>query len=912
MKKYSIVIILILSLLLNGALSLEIMAVEVTDEMQRAYDEMILLRSDWGIIYSIHDFDIDIWNEYKVLVKKIPGTFPSSLAGLKEPDGSPNSYNREAGEYRYIGKNPDGYLVNNPKYPDDHSGSAVINTYDWQENADKKTRIYQYINKPEDQAFYEKEIFHFLEQEYGPRFDETEDPSGWLDNAIVIVPASSTGSGVIKYMHKWDSNKDGVAEEWYITVNLRAMEDVIEEITQEEEEDRVDIPSSQLDSQATAVIQADPRDNEAFDASVAVPASDPLYVQIQGMEYLHALDYQHVYGTKNYSVTVSRRYKLVKGVKDKETGEVRRVSRTTTRSKTYAIPRTYDFYRIENLSVFALDQGIVTNEALPGGQHTLQSSVKPPQVVMERGGELQEHIIDPVSDPIVINLPQKTLGSKSRRSYPSIPNENFRPTAEAAVGQIRVKNDGLIFNGEVLLDNGLYETKTPVPRPIPPASLNSTEDLYQGGLHIPATMSNGLKPSEGELVYKTVIDTRESNGRREAIEQINDVTVHTPVVCYPVLDAISKQTQQLTYDPEPLQLVIGERFHIDYPKKGQHMEARGYGDRDYSAYFEVKQVAFPFDVYVGTGYDGLYFPKNTWGNFNSLEATFFIPAWERELEGEIMFRSIPINHQDILTDPYEYYANRDITKYKAVESMAFKLSSKLYDFQVTACPDDYWTDHVSKEAPYRAIDLPIKPKDTRRVGTPKEGIMLGYPIVFDVRTNGDLYHPEDTLSIEPYYTYVPVRNGVADYSQRQAVDVYVSRYDQVVAFEGKVTLTAKDRIFIGDTSWGPTSMDQGVKKRSVQQWKGRFHLPNMAYFLPKGTDITRLGHINLGADPFLHDGYIVVGFKMVVHKQGKGAYLGYNNGWTEEGFKTRQGMETYQLGDIAIYSSSRRASQTYR
>jgi len=107
-------------------------------------------------------------------------------------------------------------------------------------------------------------------------------------------------------------------------------------------------------------------------------------------------------------------------------------------------------------------------------------------------------------------------------------------------------------------------------------------------------------------------------------------------------------------------------------------------------------------------------------------------------------------------------------------------------------------------------------------------------------------------------------------------------------------------------------MDQGVKKRSVQQWKGRFHLPNMAYFLPKGTDITRLGHINLGADPFLHDGYIVVGFKMVVHKQGKGAYLGYNNGWTEEGFKTRQGMETYQLGDIAIYSSSRRASQTYR
>ena len=232
MKKYSIVTVLILLLLLNGVLASEVTAVEVPSEMQRAYDEVMLQKPDW--IAPIEAFDIDVWNAYEVLVVNNVGTFPSSLAGLKGPDGSPNSYNREVGEYRYIGKNPDGYLVNNPKYPDDHSGSAVINTYDWQRNAEDKTKINQYITSPEDQAFYEKEIFHFLEQEYGPRFDETEDPGGWLDNAIVIVPASSTGSGVIKYMHKWDSNKDGVAEEWYITVNLRAMEDVIEEITQEE------------------------------------------------------------------------------------------------------------------------------------------------------------------------------------------------------------------------------------------------------------------------------------------------------------------------------------------------------------------------------------------------------------------------------------------------------------------------------------------------------------------------------------------------------------------------------------------------------------------------------------------------------------------------------------------------------
>ncbi len=66
MKKYNIFIVLILSLLLNGALSLEIMAVEVSNAMQVAYDEVVLQRPAWGKEYSIHDFDIDVWNAYEV------------------------------------------------------------------------------------------------------------------------------------------------------------------------------------------------------------------------------------------------------------------------------------------------------------------------------------------------------------------------------------------------------------------------------------------------------------------------------------------------------------------------------------------------------------------------------------------------------------------------------------------------------------------------------------------------------------------------------------------------------------------------------------------------------------------------------------------------------------------------------
>ncbi len=911
MKKNIIILLLIISLLTNGVSSIEVNAVEIPPSMQTAYDEIMIQKTDWKA--PIEAFNVDIWNEYNVLVVDIPGTFPYNLTTLKEPDGSANDYNNSADEYRYIGKNPDGYLVNNPKYPEDHAGSAMINTYDWQKNTDKKTKITQYITSTEDKEFYETEIFYFLESEYGARFDENEDPSRWLANAIVIVPVSSTGKGVIKYMHKWDSNHDGVNENWYITVNLRSMNEVEEELIEEEPtEDITNLPLAQLDSHAVVVIQADPRGNEAFDATVAVPTSDALYIQVQAKEYLYELDYQHITGSKTYQVTVTRSYKLIKGVKDEVTGEVKEVSKTVPVSKTYQIVRPYDFYLVQRLGVFSLSQAVIENGALPNGMQTLSSSVNIPHVELNRDDNLANHMTDPISGPVTMTLPQKTLGSVLNRSFPSVPSENFRPVAEEAVGQIQVSNDGLVFNGQVLMDDGIYEATAPTPESIPESPLNSADDLYQGQLSIPPTLENGLKTSRGELVYRTVIDTENRSQLIEPIQTINDVIVHTPVVCYPVLNEVSKETQQFTYDEARQQLVIGETFRIEYPRSGQHRNNRGYGERDYSQYFDVKQVAFPFDVYVGTDYDGIYFPKNTWGNFNSLEATFFIPSWEAEKEGDILFRSIPINRQDLVTDPFEYHANLDLTKYKAVESIPFRLSSKLYDFTVTECPDDYWTEVVSKSTPYKSADLPIKPKDARKSQTPDYGVMLGYPIAFEMLTNGDLYDEADYIELRPNYEYVPLRNGAPDFSERQAVDVYVSTYNQVVPFDGTLTLDSNKRTFIGKSHLRPTSIEEDVKKRSVQEWKGRFHLPNMTYFLPEGTDITKLGHIDLGADPFLHDGYIIVGFEMHVYKKGTRQYLGYKNGWTEEGFVTNQGLETYRLGDVFIYSSSRRASQTYR
>jgi hypothetical protein len=910
MKKRKICFLLLIYLLIINTFIVTASEVETTYpvEMIMAYEEIGEKNQIWNF-YSIKEYDVDIWNIYGVLVLKNE----TELSSLVGNNGETNDYNNGVDEYRYIGLNPEGYPVNNPEWPPDYVGSQKINGYQWRKNRDEKTQIIQYIKTPEERAYYEREIFAALKEKYPTRFDDSDNPLDWFARAMVIVPSSSTGGGVIRFTHLWDSDGNGSPEPWYITVNLRSMNEVEEELIEEEpSEDITNLPLAQLDSHAAAVIQADPRGNEAFDASVAVPTSDTLYIQVQAKEYLYELDYQHITGSKTYPVTVTRSYKLIKGVKNEVTGEVKEVSKTVPVSKTYQIVRLYDFYLVQKLGVFSLREAVVNNKALPNGSETLSSSVKAPQVELNRNSNVSNHITDPVVGPVMISLPTKTLGSTSNRAFPSVPSENFRPTAEDAVGQIQVSNDGLVFNGRVLMDDGLYEASAPTPESIPESQLNSADDLYQGQLSIPPTLENGLKTSKGNIIYRTVIDTENRSQRIEPIQSINDVTVHTPVVCYPLLNEVSKETQQFTYDEARQQLVIGETFRIEYPRSGQHRNNRGYGERDYSQYFDVKQVAFPFDVYVGTGYDGIYFPKNTWGNFNSLEATFFIPSWEVEKEGDILFRSIPINSQDLGTDPFEYHANLDLTKYKAVESIPFHLSSKLYDFTVTECPDDYWTEVVSKSTPYKSADLPIKPKDARKPQTPDYGVMLGYPIAFEMLTNGDLYDEADYIELRPYYEYVPLRNGRPDFSERQAVDVYVSSYNQVVPFDGTLTLDSNKRTFIGESHLRPTSIEEVVKKRSVQEWKGRFHLPNMTYFLPEGTDITKLGHIDLDVDPFLHDGYIIVGFDISVYKKGRRQYLGYKNGWTEEGFITNQGLETYRLGDVFIYSSSRRASQTYR
>ncbi len=975
--KRNICFFLIFFLLVNSIDVTTMSAASVPISMQLAYDEIVLKRSDWSLVYSVTDFDIDVWNEYDVLVMDIAGTFPDNLAILNTTNGASNDYDYSAGEYRYIGVNPDGYLVNNPRYPEDHSGSRVINTYDWQINSDKKTQIYSYISTPEDQAFYEREIFYFLETEYGDRFDETSDPGPWLDNAIVIIPVSTTGDGVIKYMHKWDSDSDGKIEDWYITVNLRAKDEVLPAKASAVNYESV---TTEMKPLSETRIASDERDEEIFDVTQGIPSGEELYVNVSASEYIHSEEYLKVSGAYDYEVEVHKNYRLwrwndaavlndLNGDGDfDDLGETVGdwESRLESVSKTYSVHRPYSYYEIDDLNIYKLAGASIDNEAIPGGHLSMVSHVDEPEIVVNHEESLEGHLQLPSSSEMVsVSAGTENVGKlEGNTFFPSVPDESLRSYAENALDSVEVRNDSLVVDGYIVLDDRWVDQDGPDPQAVPEAQMNPSDDLYMDKIVIDEQTTNGLKLSTGYITYDLIYSFRSNaaDSQRIPIDTINDVMVHTPVVCYPKLNEISRQTQLSHVEENVSQLVLEESFHLDYSYHGLHLMIPGYGNNDYEKYTLQKQVKFPFDVYIGNGYDGLFLPKNTWGNFTSSENNFFLPSWAEEGDGYILFRSLANNIPDIEDETYEYYGNFDAGGYKAVDAIPFHIGGKVHSLMVTDCGDDFWLQKldespllVGKNFDGSGLDngfgrrdnldeeglLPLMPgKKSLESDSLLDGLMLGYGIDFQLVTNGELTGANDYVYISTSFDYVPNVSGKPNMDLRIPVDLYISEFGHLEAYDRPIVLDSHNRRLIGQEGEKHTSISQEVKKASVQLWSSSFFLPNMTYCVPSGTDLTSYKNLKLDGDPFLHDGYIVGNFEVFVFDdlvlddsireimedknadytklqtlrdffENQESKYKYSLGWQHEGYElTQKGLQLKE-GDIIFYSTDKRAGQTY-
>lgn len=397
-----------------------------------------------------------------------------------------------------------------------------------------------------------------------------------------------------------------------------------------------------------------------------------------------------------------------------------------------------------------------------------------------------------------------------------------------------------------------------------------------------------------------------------------------------------------------------ESFAINYPTSGKHLDIKGYGDRDYSAYMKKRQVKFSFDTYQGKDYQGQYIPAYTWVDFPEgvIEQKFFIPSWSEEnREHEVYFRTIPLNLRDDKDQNIEMHANLDRKNYKAVEKITVSVFGTFEKIQVLSAKENHENANAT---------LPIYPK-TGKVKSRLDGVRLGFPVDFLIQTNAGLFQRNDMIKVVPYYYFVD-KNGkktevdlyYASNSKLQKINVENTVIEQRARLKDWSALIGEERfhstakvlvsqkrsngldfegyqkallgeryIPLGDNSelmigerlkvyhgidlakeiTKPKEVAQEEIEKSKQSWYLRFFLPNETYVVPKGTDFKKLVGVRLNETPFLHNGFILVKLEWQIYKDGNKFMTYYTEAQGTSSIVYQAG-----LGDSIFYDSERRAS----
>lgn len=583
------------------------------------------------------------------------------------------------------------------------------------------------------------------------------------------------------------------------------------------------IQNTNMNPNVSGVIRADNRGAETFEVTKGIPTSEDLYINVMAKQYLHSYEYSNITGNKSYSVNVGKTYNLVweedhghtvsgtsycSGCKEDEDGEKYcdghyysywspnwvTMTDSVPVTNNYTVTRSFSYYIIDKFEVYGLKEANVSNYSLPNESMTLQpNNYQPPNIEVEHSKSETDHIIEPANKTVNINLPSSTLNG-GRGGRPSVPSENWQTNAEGAVGQIRVKNDKLIFNNKTIMNNTWSIKETTAPLDIPISNMINQNTLYKKDITISNTKANGIYNSSGSTTYERLepsINPQEEKIKSININGINSVVVHTPVVCYPTVTNKISKTQTINPNTNLVQLQIGDTIEVNYPTTGAHRNIKGYGTRDYNKYTQKRQILFTFDTYLGRSREGgVYIPKSTWIDYpNNNEATFYIPTWVEENTYKIAFRTIPINILDINTTKYQFYANGLIENYKAINEVDVEISGKIYDFRITDVTDFYWEeffrvsrgsiDHSGKYLYAGTKDkngntdnshkytLPAM-ENKMDIPTVKEnGVKLGYGIRFDFKTNGDYYKENDLIIVTPRFYHLD-KEG----KNREEVDIY--------------------------------------------------------------------------------------------------------------------------------------------
>ncbi|WP_018978148.1 DUF5704 domain-containing protein [Saccharibacillus kuerlensis] len=555
------------------------------------------------------------------------------------------------------------------------------------------------------------------------------------------------------------------------------------------------IEGEKMTPEASAVIKADQRDREMFDVLQGIPTSESLYGNVIANNYLHQFKFKEQLTTCVYEITVSKTYELIWYTDvpiindDGSPGGTERVQEKDSETKLYElhIERYGSHWIVDKLGAYEIDNAVLQNYAFEGERITIRpNGYTPPNMTLTRNGKA---VADPgpgnwTADPETIDL--------GGTSPPPVPDElgRYEGETENKIDQIKVNNDKVTFNGQVLMNDNVVERKTQDPQRVPEPTAITRDVLYSANHMIPMTKTNRYAAaSMGAITYKPLsVNYNADPGDTYPIGSINSVTVHTPVVNYSSATDDQAHNQKTVPNGSRAAFILDRPFTVRIPTSGQHANYVGYGHRDYAKYFRAKQVRFPFDVY--TADRSIFYEKNTWIDIpvSQLDTTFFLPVWVDEGDYSVEFRNIAENAPDV--QPAERDANLDLINHVASDTVNVEVIGRLYDFHITDIVDyswekvfrvkegrplhtgdTYWTGLNGIDGAARGntppFTLPILPGSHPLEGMKNLAVKTGYHVKFDLKTKGNMFGEQDGIRITPSFTFVS-RDG----QSKMPVDLY--------------------------------------------------------------------------------------------------------------------------------------------
>ncbi|MDD5900663.1 MAG: hypothetical protein PUC73_07215, partial [Lachnospiraceae bacterium] len=542
----------------------------------------------------------------------------------------------------------------------------------------------------------------------------------------------------------------------------------------------------------------------------------------------------------------------------------------------YMVPKAWSYWSLAEGGLYFPEEVVVENEALREGQEAVlvtwdgPGAVQKPSYRITSYGEKENHVFwsptgagvteldeDGVPCLSVFLEQEQYIVSDTPGELPDITDYLSTVCYNAAWSdptQFSVKSDHIsVADVTILTDSLGTEGKGAVPDQSEIERLGDKIEetaygqTYKSGCPLLATARNDRYETKATIQYvgenSVVGATRNKYVHGNVVNEIN---IHTPVICNPRIEAAHEEMYQCEAVPEGNTVLVldEEGIHSDFilqvSNTGYHSDKRGYGENSYTKYLaqkdgkEQNEVCFPFAVWLDVGNDretanDRYLDVGEWYPLGCERQRFYLPVETREGSHEIRFRSVAVNGKGN-EDKSEDYRNEQPAHYAAEGRINVFITGRLYDFAVVEVGGTEAWEAAKKEGIVYTVGLQEPSWNLWETLPLRTGVhpyyrnIGGFPrggfIKFRLKSIGSSFGTGTLLTITPQI--VLVEDGAY-----HAVDVYYEEESEHGVFLKK---------WNGEEQRLVLKTEEETEK-AIREWQGVFSLPEYLYAAEYGTDV---------------------------------------------------------------------------